>query len=53
MTKGKTSKLNLTFDENLSREGSNNNQETHNSDNFNSDEIIKVFLTKNSGLLEE
>ena len=28
-------------------------RETHNSDNFNSDEIIKVFLTKNSGLLEE
>ncbi|AZA53767.1 hypothetical protein [Chryseobacterium sp. G0201] len=53
MTKGKTSKLNLTFDENLLSEGSNNNQETHNSDNFNSDEIIKVFLTKNSGLLEE
>ncbi|MPS73038.1 MAG: hypothetical protein E2590_07770 [Chryseobacterium sp.] len=53
MTKGKTSKLNLTFDENILKEGSNDIHDTHNSDSFNSDEIVKIFLTKNPGLLGE
>lgn len=45
-TKGELKKLNLTFDENLL-------DEADNSDGFNSDEIVSVFITKDSGLLDD
>lgn len=52
MTKGKTTKLGLTFDEKLLKEKSYNNQKAHNSDDYNSNDIVKIFFTKDSGLLE-
>ena len=53
MTKGKTTKLGLNFDEKLLKDISYNNHEAHNFGDYNSDEIVKIFLTKDSGLSKE
>lgn len=45
-TIGELKKLSLTFDADLL-------QEADNSDEFNSDEIVSVFITKDSGLLDD
>lgn len=53
MTKTKVSKLNLTFDEKFLKERNNENLKSKKSDDFNSDAIAKIFLTKDSNLLNE